>query len=267
MGQRSFHLQAWRLDRRDSHVSVLSPQSSVLGVWGFTLVEMLVVIGIIGILIAILLPSLNKAQAQAQRVKCMSNMQQIGQAMLIYAESWNGYLFPPGLGWPGNGQPQQIPGSNPPQYDLWPFYVFKDTYPTIMLCPSDVSPDLPSGNHSYLANAYLLPKSMDNPTTNPSATDGQPTTTPTGTNDIKYSTPLPPGHTPSDVIVLGEKKSSVFDYYMDPGDFAPDDSGKVEEYRHGLRVGSNYLMLDMHVETTVPTSNIQNQVNPWSVYQ
>jgi prepilin-type N-terminal cleavage/methylation domain-containing protein/prepilin-type processing-associated H-X9-DG protein len=61
---------------------------------GFTLVELLVVIGIISVLIAMLLPALNKAREAAKTVQCASNLHQIGMGMRMYANDNHNYLAP-----------------------------------------------------------------------------------------------------------------------------------------------------------------------------
>jgi prepilin-type N-terminal cleavage/methylation domain-containing protein len=63
-----------------------------LGRRGFSLVELLIVIGIIVLLLAILLPALSAAREHAKRVKCMSNLGQLTAAWLMYANDNRGHF-------------------------------------------------------------------------------------------------------------------------------------------------------------------------------
>src|SRR3954463_11204107 len=60
---------------------------------GFTVIEVLVVIGIIAVLMAILIPTIEHARHQAYMDKCASNLRQIGQALAVYANE-NHNSFP-----------------------------------------------------------------------------------------------------------------------------------------------------------------------------
>lgn len=105
---------------------------------GFSLVELLVVIGIIGLMLAILMPTLRLVREIAQRVECQSNLRQIGFAFLSYANdnsgsmpSWSGWhpsAFPPNPGdevsWVGKLAgiiPPDSPAYNCPSFPRYTF--------------------------------------------------------------------------------------------------------------------------------------------------
>ncbi|MEM6885815.1 MAG: type II secretion system protein [Verrucomicrobiota bacterium] len=121
---------------------------------GFTLVEMLVVITIVGILAGLSIPVISSANVKAQKSKCLSNMRQIGLAMMTYAGE-NDYQLPETSHTTGAGRLQEAWITI-----LKPYLANVDD---VRICPADPlgSERLAAGGTSYILNSILFTPETD----------------------------------------------------------------------------------------------------------
>ena len=225
----------------------------------FTLIELLVVIAIIGILAAMLMPSLANAKARAKSISCLSNLKQLSLAAQMYINE-NQFAYPVRFGGTTRSR--------------WPDK-FYDNYAKnlkVLLCPSelidnpatqqdsDAAATADFAPRSYIINGwndYFATQLGMTPSTAVWSTVNQSlTNTPMKENSIPF---------PSDTIIFGEKTDNNYDYYMDlleglagndnPSNGTTTEGGRVlnqsrheshgTDYQVGAGSGgSNYAMSD-----------------------
>jgi prepilin-type N-terminal cleavage/methylation domain-containing protein/prepilin-type processing-associated H-X9-DG protein len=252
----------------------------------FTLVELLVVIGIIAVLISMLLPALNKARMQAKRVQCSSNLRQCGVSLLMYAQENNGWIVPVGA-WgadPSDPNSYLSLGTNVAYEPVsatfggvtlaqaspwltWPAVVFKMNQPTpnatnpnldpyayapdIMRCPVDAGAidNLSDLKDCWCGHSYVINKHLV-------GLQGQ---------VKKYGSKMGNGLDVSHVVLLGEKVTSRSDYYLETTDAGSPNAisefdALIDLYKHGI-YGSRVTVTSDKLNATGNNNSNQTGAN------
>jgi prepilin-type N-terminal cleavage/methylation domain-containing protein len=122
---------------------------------GFTLVELLVVIGIIAVLISLLLPALGRGREQSRWVACLSNMRQLGAAFTMYVNNNQGHFPRPGVARKPEDWIFWEPDRNLSDSAVAP-YLAQPTKPEFFRCPSDDWTGRPNEYYySYSVNYFI----------------------------------------------------------------------------------------------------------------
>ncbi len=230
----------------------------------FTLIELLVVISIIGILAAMLLPSLARAKESAKRISCLNNQRQLGLSLIMYVDDYDGYYIGR---WHPNRWPQRL---RPGYQDL-----------RMLVCPSDKPNPRTGLGDTNIWPADAAPRSYIYNAWNDFYLERYP-------NDrnwrqlVMTNSPSPRENQirePSQTVVLGEKDTSSSHWYMDYETYedftqldqsrhasAPrrSDTGEVPGVITDFGGGANYTFADGSVRY-LKFSRCISPINLWAV--
>jgi len=212
----------------------------------FTLIELLVVMAIIGILAAMLMPSLARAKAKANQIKCLNHLRQMGLALTMYAADHDGQF--PARRQPTNAWPNKLK----PYFLDW----------RVLVCPSDrfgvtgFFADDANPKRSFLINGFndyfkknLLDKEYQQ------------------FRNWRWPHGMKESNIPksSETIVFGEKRVGSFHVHMDIDQGQRgNDFEEIDHQRHGR--GSNFAFADTSVRLLKKNEELYPE-NLWAVIE
>ncbi len=202
------------------------------GAEGFTLIELLTVIAIIGVLTAIIVPVTGSVRAKARQANCASNLRQIGQAMILFANE-NKQMLPPRFGRSHQGADasnKQTPAHALAAYLGMNGQIGPPPLPFeagVWICPAAGSDFAPvTRKSSYAYNAFI---------------DSHPISS---ANHWRYRLNAPPA--PSRTLLMGEVSANAEGGYVYPGSAGGNHDPDLARHKGN---SANWLFADGHVET------------------
>ncbi len=235
---------------------------------GFTLLELLVVIAIIGLLLAILLPSLSIARIRGQSVVCLNNLRQLSLASEAYMDAWDGDMacttHSAGFSW-DNGMPWNWAHFEYFADEPWTPDLSRERWVSIVnehyRCPIDgreqLPGDLPVTRIPYTSYGQSVYFELRRAEIDPSRWGGD--------SAVPYRRARITVQFPSQTVLIGELgDDSGVDHMM--AHFWRLYDSEVEVARDRHEPGSGYVFADGHAETMrfEDTFNMVEEIDLWS---
>lgn len=221
----------------------------------FTLVELLVVIGIIAVLISILLPSLSAAREAAQAVQCASNLRQIAMAHVMYQNDYDGWCLV--LMYPGDSSSNR-----------WYKMLYSQGYlpsQNVFICPSEPQGKYGDSTLTYGLNSTLTGNSLNrNDSQSPPVKASQVMQKRNGPQCIVFSESLPDIYSPLMTNRNMAARVNPTNHIVWPKDpIRPGGAPHIFPVAARHRNKANAAFMDGHVET-LSYDQLIDRANYWS---